>query len=100
MTDMGSARLAFGRNGYGPSGIKLLGKLGMLRAFASRLFHAPRVRALPLGQSFGFSLACLVCHWYQLLYLTQYLRQLRRAELSGSIVNAAQTSHLTKNPRN
>jgi len=42
-------------------------------SLAGRLLHPPHVRALPFGQSFGFSLAylaslaCLVCHGCQLL---------------------------------
>lgn len=57
---------------YIPKGLMFTNRLaGSVTGFASRLFHAPHVRALPFGQSFGFSLARLVCHKCQLLYATR-----------------------------
>jgi hypothetical protein len=43
---------------------------GSVTGFASRLFHAPHVRALTFGQSFGLGLACLGYHQCQLLQST------------------------------
>ena len=56
--------------------ILFLGHFGSARCpgrigLTGRLLQAPHVGASPFRQSFRFSLACLVCHQYQLLYPCQ-----------------------------
>jgi hypothetical protein len=50
---------------------------------ARRVLQAPRVLALPFGQSFGFSLACLVCQFCPLPY-----EGLSNHEIARAIMNA------------